>query len=86
MLGELRGWSHELGRSTLQSGKGNMLKELAWALGMGQSGDITCHPPVYIGGRLKANAHHSIIMSSIKVVLSTWMSSHDGQNLGEKLM
>jgi len=86
MLGELRGWSHELGGPTLHSGEGNMLNELAWALGMGRLGDITHHPPIYIGGCLEANDHHSINMSSIKEFCSAWMSPHDRPNSGEKLV
>ena len=67
MLGELRGWSHELGELTLHSGERNMLNELAWALGVGRPGDTTRHPPVYIGGRLEANDHHSIIIRPTQV-------------------
>lgn len=69
MLHALRGWSHEFGGLTLHSGEGNMLNDSSWALGMGWLGDITHHLLVYIGQCLKANDHHSIIMSSIKGVM-----------------
>jgi len=70
MLGELREPSHELGGRTLHSGEGNMLNESAWALGVGQPGDTTRHPPVYIGGSfVETSHHHSANTSSIRGVL-----------------
>lgn len=86
MLGKFRGWSHELGGSTLHSGEGNMLNKSVWALGAGRPGDITRHLPVYISGWFVEENHHSIITSSIKEFYSAWMSLHDGWNSGEKFV
>jgi len=64
----------------------HIVNELAWALGMGRLGDITHHLPVYIGGCLEANDHHSNNTCSKKEFCSGWMSLHDGWNSGVKLV
>ena len=87
MLGMLNGRSHELGGPTLHSGEGNMLNESTWALGMGRPGDITCHPPVYIGGAFEEMCHHySANTSSNKEFCGAWMSPHNERKSGEKLV
>ena len=86
MFGKLRGQSHELGGLSLHSSEGNMLNELAWALGVGRPGDITCHPPIYISGWFVEENHHSINRSSNKEFRGMWMSPHNGQNLVGKLI
>ena len=62
------------------------MNESTWVLGVGRLGDITSHPPVYIGMHLWRQWHHSINTSSIKKFCNAWMSLHDRRNSGEKLV
>lgn len=50
-------------------------------------GDITRHPPIYIGGVFEEISHHHLAnTNSKKEICSAWMSPHNGWNSNEKIV